>query len=95
MPINIYTYDKDRKPIAYLCDEDWSLAGQIPELETWLKENRSSISPGRYVADVGFMWRRDAGCGGPTLEPQSMKIMAELGIWLFLSEYPGFIGEEG
>lgn len=93
MPINIYTYDEKRKSVAWLCEGDWSLAGQIPALEEWLKEKRGSLQPGSYAADVGFKWRRDAACGGPTFSPEAMKTMADLGIWLFLSEYPGFLEE--
>ena len=66
---------------------------QISELEEWLKSEGKSLSKGDYVADVGFQWCRDAGGGGSALSPESMKVMGELGISLFLSEYPGFSDE--
>ncbi|BET65457.1 hypothetical protein ASA1KI_03750 [Opitutales bacterium ASA1] len=88
MPVAIYR----REPmtdIAVLCDDVWDLPSQIAELEVWLVTAAEKISPGDYVADVGFKIRRSASGGGASLSPATMKVMAELGITLFLSEYPG------
>ncbi len=46
-----------------------------------------SVVPGKYVADVSFVVRRDAG-GASALTSDDMKTMGPLGIDLFLSEYP-------
>ena len=58
-------------------------------LEIWLKENRSKIKGGQYVADIGFTLREDASGGGAAISPEMMRAMADLGMSLFLSEYPG------
>ena len=87
VPINIYN-SKTSKKLAWLCDKDWELPSQIDELETWLKENGSSIEPSEYVADVGFDIRKNACGGGAVLGVEAMKTMSYLGMELFLSEYP-------
>jgi hypothetical protein len=92
MPINIYRDDTSK--IAWLCDGDWSLPNQVDALTVWLEENGKNIRSGSYVADIGFRWRRDAGGGGSALTPETMKIMSEIGMCLFLSEYSGFSDSE-
>jgi hypothetical protein len=91
MPITIYrdnTAEHDQ--IAWLCDGDWDLSNQVEALNLWLEENGDSLPVGSYVADIGFCWRRDAGGGGAVLLPKAMKKMSDIGMYLFLSEYPGF-----
>jgi hypothetical protein len=66
---------------------------QIEALSAWLKADGSNLEPAEYVADIGFSWRRDALAGGPVLEPAALRRMADLGMSLFLSEYPGFADE--
>jgi len=87
LPINIYNNDNTEK-IVWLCDGNWELPSQIDELETWLKENESNIPSGNYVVDIGFDIRKDACGGGGVLTTQSMAIMVNLGMELYLSEYP-------
>lgn len=89
MPIVIYPSKSPRQSLAYLCDYSWELPEQVSALEEWLKVNRKKVEPGDYVADIGFMPRADAAGGGATISPESMRTMAQLGIWLFLSEYRG------
>jgi hypothetical protein len=88
MPINIYS-EKTPEKLAYLCDSNWRLPDQVEALEIWLKENKSRIKSGQYVADIGFTLREDASGGGAAITPEMMRMMADLGMSLFLSEYPG------
>jgi len=91
MPISIYQVTSEgqkNKEIAWLCDQNWRLPEQVEALTVWLAENRTSFAPGDYVADLGFEPRPDALGGGAVLSPEAMRTMADLGITLFLSEYP-------
>ena len=88
MPITIYSDDDSRKKIAWLCDDNWRLPDQVSALEAWLDQNRTTIKSGRYTADIGFSTREDSLGGGAAISPEMMRIMADLGISLFLSEYP-------
>jgi len=90
MPIKIVDSDS-RNEIAWLAGDYWDLPNQLDILEKWLQENRESVSPGDLYADIGFDIRPEAAGGGGTLSPESMRIMADLGIELYFSEYPGTI----
>jgi len=87
MPINIYADDESKRRIAWLCDDNWRLPDQIEALESWLELNRSKVKGGRYIADIGFAPREDAS-GGTAISPAMLRTLADLGISLFLSEYP-------
>jgi hypothetical protein len=87
MPIVIYPKKSPSEKLACLCDDCWELTDQIPVLEEWLSENKMKVASGEYVADIGFTPRNDASGGGTAISPESMRTMAELGMWLFLSEY--------
>ena len=89
MPINIYE-QKTHKEVAYLADSYWDLPNQIAELEEWLKE--TNTLSGTYVADIGFDIRPDASGGGAVLTLDMLKKLSELGIEIYLSEYPGSHG---
>ena len=89
MPIIIRTKDF-RERVATLCDGEMMLPALIPALEAWLRENGGNLKPGSYVADIGFSAREDATGGGPVLSPEMLRMMADLGIWLYLSEYNSF-----
>jgi hypothetical protein len=52
------------------------------------------LRPDRYVANIGFSWRRDACSGGPAFAPETLRQMADLGMSLFISEYAGFADEK-
>jgi hypothetical protein len=88
MPVNIYADDDSKTEVAWLCDDNWDLATQVSALEAWLQESKAKISPARYIADIGFSVRPDATGGGAAIAPEMMRCMADLGISLFLSEYP-------
>jgi hypothetical protein len=88
MPINIYSENTPEK-LAYLCDSNWRLPDQVAALQIWLQENRSNLKCGQYVADIGFTLREDASGGGAAISAEMMRTMADLGMSLFLSEYPG------
>lgn len=93
MPINIYSTDSSKEDgkIAWLCDKSWGLCEQMCALEAWLEKEGKKLPPGDYVADIGICVRTDFSegfGGGATFPPESMAIMAEKGIHLFLSEYP-------
>ena len=62
---------------------------QVAALEAWLKRKKM-MKAGDYYADLGFMARKDAGGGGSAITPAMMQKMADFGITLYLSEYPGF-----
>jgi hypothetical protein len=93
MPIKIALTADRTKEIAWLCGDEWALPAQVAALEKWLKRKRT-LKPADYYADLGFMARRDAGGGGSVLTPAMMQKMVDLGITLYLSEYPGFAKEK-
>lgn len=86
MPINIYI-DSTFEKVDWLCDGVWDLPSQIDALTTWLNEKGKDLPPGKYVADIGFDIRKDA-TGGSALSSDAMKIMGEIGMDIYLSEYP-------
>jgi hypothetical protein len=88
MPINIYNRKDSSQELAWLCDNDWELPSQVYELEKWLIENQSKILKGEYVADIGFDIRKDALGGGGIISLEMMRIMLDLGMEIYLSEYP-------
>ena len=90
MPVNIYNEENYEK-IDLLCKDIWDLPNQIDALEDWLRTKGKHITKGNYVADIGFDIRKDASGGGGTLDSESMKIMGEIGMNVYLSEYPGTI----
>ena len=94
MPINIFSLDDSREKVAWLCDNNWRLPDQTEALEAWLSEHLATLKPGRYIADIGFTPREDALGGGAAISPEMMRTMADLGISLFLSEYPSSSSDE-
>jgi hypothetical protein len=95
MPIKIQTDDTARSEVAWLCDDDWSLPSQVLALEAWLAKNNSTFTKGGHIADIGFSPRPDAAGGGAAISPQMMRALADLGITLFLSEYPPIQDDAG
>jgi hypothetical protein len=96
MPVNIYRVTPEghkNERIAWLCDGEWKLTPQSEALATWLQADGSRLRPDRYVADIGFSWRRDACAGGPAFSPATLRQMADLGMSLFISEYARFTDE--
>jgi hypothetical protein len=87
MPVSIYSESTRSSWRTSLCDDEWELPKQVPVLEAWLKKNKKKLPPGRYVADIGFMVRKDAAGGGAALPSAMLGAMAELKMSLFLSEY--------
>jgi hypothetical protein len=84
----IYIKEKQTNEIlTQLAEGEWELPNQIKLLENWLLENEERI-PSEYIADVGFNIRKHACGGGAILSIQAMKVMVNLGITLYLSEYP-------
>jgi glutaminase len=91
MPITIYRRDSHKNKIAFLCPDSWSIAEQLYVLEAWLDSKGKYLEHGDYVADVGIRARSDFDNGvggGAAFPPSAMAIMAEKGIYLFISEYP-------
>jgi len=87
MPINIYNRTSDEQ-LDWLCDDVWDLPNQIDTLEKWLKSKGANFAKSSYVADIGFNIRKEATGGGAVLSSESMKIMGDIGMDIFLSEYP-------
>ncbi|MBB6609548.1 hypothetical protein H7F15_00725 [Pontibacter sp. Tf4] len=88
MPINIYN-KVDFESIVYLCDDVWDLPSLIDSLENWLRKKGKNLPKGSYVADIGFDIRKDASGGGGVINSESMRIMGEIGMEVYFSEYPG------
>ena len=91
MPIKIYPRGEPAREVAWLCDGDWDLSSQASKLEAWLKRNKRKIKKGDYIADIGFSVEEDARGGGAALSPAMMRTLADIGIWLFLSQYPSHL----
>lgn len=87
MPIKIYPEGKPADETAWLCGGDWSLLSQVAALEAWLGENKARVKSGRYIVDIGFKVRKGAFGGGAGISPEMMRTMADLGMFLYLSEY--------
>ena len=87
MPIIIYRQDGSGSKVTFLANDDWNLASQIDVLESWLLESGNNLPAASYVADLGFRPRPDASGGGGALSVAAMRVMADKGIELFLSEY--------
>lgn len=92
MRFNIYKENSSDK-VAWLCDDIWDLSSQIHELEKWLHDNSKSITKDKYVIDIGFDIQPDLKGDGAAISSETMKIMAENNMDLFLSEYPNQINE--
>jgi hypothetical protein len=88
VPIKIYVDDDQRKEVAWLCDDNWRLPDQVDALWNWLKNEGATLAAGRYIVDIGFAPRSDASGGGAAMSPEFLDRLADLGMSLFLSEYP-------
>jgi len=92
MPINIYNQTNNEK-LEWLCDNVWDLPNQIDTLEKWLRTKGVLFPKSSYVADIGFDIRKDVTGGGAVINSDSMKIMSDIGMDIFLSEYPNTLPE--
>jgi hypothetical protein len=88
MPVKIYSEHRPGEEVAWLCDDNWRLSDQVSALEAWLHDSQTKLKTGRYIADIGFSVREDASGGGAAISPEMMRRMADLGMSLFLSDYP-------
>jgi len=87
MPINIY-HENDSKEVTWLCNDIWDLPTQVTKLEKWLLKEGKALPKGKYIADIGFQTRKDANGGGSVITSDMMRIMSEIDMDLYLSEYP-------
>lgn len=94
MPIHIYFEDKERSEIAWLCDGEWKLPDQMKALLAWAEKQKGALKEGKKSADLGFAIRNDAAGGGAVLTAENMKMLSDLDIDLYLSEYSFDIDEE-
>lgn len=94
MPINLYYEDEERSEIAWICDGEWKLPDQIKALLAWAEENKGTLKKGKKSADLGFAIRNDAAGGGAVLTAEKMKMLSDLDIDLYLSEYSFDIDEQ-
>ena len=83
---------RDNETVVQLCDGCWRLPEQSEALVAWLAEHGEELPVGEYVADIGFVPRADAMGGGSAFPPAALQRMADLGMALYLSEYP--VGDE-
>lgn len=88
MPIAIRSA-ADFTNYSLLCNELWTLPGQIYALQEWLRENAARMPAGEWIADVGYSVRKGASGGGAALSTEMMRTMVDLKMELHLSEYPG------
>jgi selenophosphate synthetase-related protein len=47
-----------------------------------------NLPNGKYIADIGFDIRKDASGGGAVINLKMIKILAKIGMEIYLSEYP-------
>ncbi|MBL1219056.1 MAG: hypothetical protein D8M59_16375 [Planctomycetes bacterium] len=85
MSINIYK--ENFETIEYIADDNWDLPTQIFELEKWLETKGQKLPKGKYVADIGFEVRKGASGGGAVLNSKMIKILNEIGMEIYFSEY--------
>jgi hypothetical protein len=86
MPIHIYIKEpKQSLPIDL--GDDWELPEQLYKLEEWIMANHATLTEGPYVADIGFTVREDASGGGGVLSHTFMKILSEIKLSIYFSEY--------
>lgn len=98
MPINLIDYTNSKEGekgevLTHLCKDKWEIPEQIEALEQWLKEQNGKIKAGNYIADIGYSPREGAAGGGAVLTTEAMEIMVNIGMDLYLSEYPAFEDE--
>ena len=96
MPVNIYRVapeGEENEQVAWLCDDEWRLTQQSEALSAWLQVEGMKLKPDRYIANIGYSWRRDACSGGPVFTPETLRRLADLGMSLHISEYAGFTDE--
>lgn len=86
MSINIYK-EENFKTIKYLSEDVWELPTQMNELEKWLETEGKNLPSGKYVADIGFEIRKGASGGGAVLNSNTIKILNEIGMEIYFSEY--------
>ena len=86
MSINIYKATNFEN-LETLCDKVYDLPTQIAALEKWLDLEGRNLPEGKYVVDIGFGMRQDATGGGGVLNAHAMKIMGQIGMDMYLSEY--------
>lgn len=95
MPIKItQSLEADEKELAWLCDEVWDLISQIKTFEEWANTNKNKLEKGTYAADIGFSPREGAAGSGARISLSLMKAMTDLGMEIYLSEYPPFTDRE-
>ncbi|MBL8798846.1 MAG: hypothetical protein JNM56_33490 [Planctomycetia bacterium] len=86
---------QDNETVAWLCDDCWRLPEQGEALVAWVAEHGGELPAGEYAADIGFAPRDDAMGGGAAFPPSALRLMADLGMALYLSEYPVADAEPG
>ena len=73
-----------------LLPEEWRLREQVEALQTWLEAEPRRLDPTRkWIADIGFCMRPDAGGGGPPISRRLMQMCLDANLEIWLSEYPG------
>lgn len=92
MPINIYEQNSSER-LAWLCNDIWDLPDQISKLESWITANVDSLPKSDYVIDIGFDIRPNATGGGAVISSDIMRLMADKGFNLYLSEYPNQLND--
>ena len=85
MPISIF--ESKGEKVAWLCENDWELASQVDELEEWLKQNVEKLPKSQYVADIGYVSRKEASGGGGILTVRCMEMLISIEMEVWFSEY--------
>lgn len=87
MAVKIYKYGTFDH-VDFICDDSLDLSSQIYYLEKWLKTKGVLLPKSRYVADIGFDVNRDASGGGAVLNSKTIKMLNDIGMEVYFSEYP-------
>lgn len=85
MSIRVYS-ETSLETITILADDEWELPEQLSILTDWVAANRSTLTQGPYVADIGFSMRESSG-GGGVLSHETMKTLSEINMSIYFSEY--------
>ncbi|PCI96251.1 MAG: hypothetical protein COB15_10995 [Flavobacteriales bacterium] len=85
--MSIHIYKGEYETITELCSDDWDLPTQIDKLEEWLIKDGKLLPEGNYVADIGFGIRKEASGGGAVLNLNTIKMLSDIGMEVYFSEY--------
>lgn len=73
--------------VTLISDDNTSIS-QLYSLHKWVTEHKDELTHGKYVANINFYPSdSDGQGGGPVLEATFMKLLGDLGIDIYFSEW--------